>query len=127
MNGKFNVKTIINFHHTSLLLSVDKWPSQKSIFLTNSTSDLLLVKKHIENIITFSWSPFGRRSAMNSFSIFTKEILARTLKNTFSLSTVFFLSLHQTTTEVLAFVKATIHAFVISTTCAFSVDLLANF
>ena len=45
-----------------------------------------------------------------------KKILATALKNTFSPSTVFFFSLYQTTKEFLAFIKATIHAFVISIT-----------
>ena len=37
-------------------------------------------------------------------------------------------SLHQTAKEFLAFIKATVHAFVISNTCAsLSVDWLANF
>ena len=50
-----------------------------------------------------------------------KKILARTFKKyIFTMS--FFLSLHQTTKEFLAFIKATIHAFVISITCIFSVD-----
>ena len=51
------------------------------------------------------------------------KFLARALKKTFSPSSVFFFSLHQTTKEFLAFIKATIHALVISITCAlFSVD-----
>ena len=52
-----------------------------------------------------------------------KNFLAKPLKNTFSPFSVFFLSLHQTTEECLAFINTTIHAFVISITCAlFSVD-----
>ena len=44
-----------------------------------------------------------------------KKILARALKKTFSLSSVFFLSLRQKSKEFLAFIKAAaIHAFVIS-------------
>ena len=43
----------------------------------------------------------------------------------------FFLSIHQTTKKffafIFAFIKATLPAFVISITCAFNVDLLANF
>ena len=29
MNGKLNVKTIDNFDHAPLLLSVDQWPFQR--------------------------------------------------------------------------------------------------
>ena len=58
----------------------------------------------------------------------TKEFLARPLKNTFSPYYVFFFSQHQANKEFLAFIKATIHAFVILITCAlFSVDWLADF
>ena len=52
-----------------------------------------------------------------------KKYLAIALKNTVSQSSVFFFCLHETTKEFLAFIKATIHAFVISIACAlFSVD-----
>ena len=59
----------------------------------------------------------------------TKKLLARSLKSTFSPSSVFvFFSLHQTTKQFLAFIKPTVHPFVISVTCAwFSVDWLTNF
>ena len=53
---------------------------------------------------------------------FKKKISKSFKKNTFSLSPVFFFSLHQTTKKFLAFIKAAIHAFVISITGAFSVD-----
>ena len=51
---------------------------------------------------------------MNSISMSTKKISKTFKKKTFSLSSVFFLSLHQTTKKFLAFIKAAIDAFVIS-------------
>ena len=62
---------------------------------------------------------------MNNFLMLAKKKLAGALKNIFSPSSVFFFffSLHQTIKEFLAFIKTTIHTFVISITCAlFSVD-----
>ena len=52
---------------------------------------------------------FDRRSAMNNFLMLTKNFS----KITFSPSYVFFFSLHQTTKKFFAFIKTTIHAFVI--------------
>ena len=49
---------------------------------------------------------------MNSISMLTKNFYEELLKKTFSLSSFFSLSLHQTTKEFLAFAKAAIHAFV---------------
>ena len=52
-----------------------------------------------------------------------KNILARALKKIHFHYLLFFsLSVHETNKEFLAFIKATIHAFVISITCTFSVD-----
>ena len=61
---------------------------------------------------------------MNNFLMLAKKKLAAALKNIFSPSSVFFFfSLHQTIKEFLAFIKTTIHTFVISITRAlFSVD-----
>ena len=52
-----------------------------------------------------------------------QNLLPRVLKIQFYHLLFFFLSLHRTTKEFLAFMKATVHVFVISITCAlFSVD-----
>ena len=71
------------------------------------------------------WSKFGHEQLFHV----NKKYLAIALKNTPSQSSVFFFfSLHQTTKEFLAFIKATIHAFVISIAWAlFSIVWLAIF
>ena len=126
MNRKFNVETIINFNHTPLLLSV-------YMMIHGDFLNKLYIWSTFSNIkyrtcYAFSWSPFGRWSAMNSFSIFKKKEFARTLKKKhFHYLLFFYLSLHQTTTGFLGFIKGTIHAFVISITSAFSVNWVANF
>ena len=58
---------------------------------------------------------------MNRFSMLTNFFLAKDFKKYF-FTLFFLLSIHQSTKELLAFIEATILAFVISTTCAFSVD-----
>ena len=57
---------------------------------------------------------------MNNFFHVNKKYLAIALKKyTFTIFCLFFFfSLHQTAKEFLAFIKATIHAFVISIACA---------
>ena len=66
------------------------------------------------------WSKFGHEQLFHV----NKKYLAIALKNTLSQSSVFFFfSLHQTTKEFLAFIKATIYAFVISIACALFSDV----
>ena len=67
----------------------------------------------------------GRLTLLNHEQLFdvNQNLLVRALRNPFPPSYVFFLFLHGTTKEYLAFIKATADAFVISVTCTlFGVD-----
>ena len=104
----------------------------KGMFLTNCTSNLLLVTYHYLFMESIWWKVVYKQLCwtMNNFLMLTKICQLEALKNKFSQSCFFPTRscLCRTTMESLAFIKVTLHAFVISITCAlFKVDWLTNF
>ena len=131
MNGNLNVKTINDFGHGYLLSTVDHCPFLRESFLTKGTSNLLLVTYQYLFMTFIWWKGRPWITLLNNGQFFdvNQNLIARTLKNQFSPSSVcFFVSLHRTTKKFLAFIKAFVNAFVVSIKCAsFNVDWLAKF
>ena len=120
MDAKFNVKTIILivplFFH--LLASNHFQGDFLNKLYIQSTFGNITYRTYHYLLMKSIWYKVSHEQLFHV----NKKLTAKALKNTFSLSSVFFLSIHQRTKEFLAFIKATIHAFVISVTCTFSVD-----
>ena len=90
MNGKFNVKTIINFDHAPLLSSVDQLEISKGIFLTNCNSNLLLETYYYLFTKSIEGRPWTTLLNHEQFFGVNQNLVARALKNKFLPSSVFF-------------------------------------
>ena len=92
MNGNLNIKTINDFEHDHLLSIVDHCPFQTESFLTKGTSNLLLVTYQYLFMTFIWWKGRPWITLLNNELRFdvNQNLIARTLKDQFSPSSVCF-------------------------------------
>ena len=92
MNGNLNVKTINGFEHAYLLSTVDHCPFLRESFLTKGTSNLLLTAYQYLFMTFIWWNGRPSINVLNNEQFFdvNQNLIARTLKNQFSQSSVCF-------------------------------------
>ena len=92
MNGNLNVKTINDFEHGYLFSTVDHCPFLRESFLTNGTSNLLLVTYQYLFMTFIWWKGRPWITLLNNGQFFDvkQNLIARILKNQFSPSSVCF-------------------------------------
>ena len=92
MNENLNVKTLNDFEHVYLLSTVDHCPFLRESFLTKGASNLILVTYQYL-FMTFIWRkgwPWITLLNNEQFFDVNQNLIARTLKNQFSPSSVCF-------------------------------------